>query len=259
MNRIAAFGLNINKEGLQILSIFLHQLLPMNTVYCQLTKKQIPVQESYRGGHIRETLRKLIQKEYPDFTIESFISVEKLNEYRKRYITQLIEQEKGEVNKLEKDVIRSVHGRKILSENIEEEINVPATFGQQVADRIASFGGSWTFILSFFSFLAVWMMINVWLLTSRPFDPYPFILLNLILSCLAAIQAPIIIMSQNRKEEKDRHRSEHNYKINLKAEIEIRLLHEKIDHLIVHQNQRLLEIQQLQSDYLEDILQQVKK
>lgn len=92
----------------------------------------------------------------------------------------------------------------------------------------------------------------------KPFDPYPFILLNLILSCLAAIQAPIIMMSQNRQEHKDRIRSEHDYKINLKAELEIKLLHEKVDHLLIHQNKRLMEIQQLQADYLEDILKQLK-
>ena len=231
----------------------------MKTVYCQLTKQEIPVSESYKGGDIRETLRKLIQADHPEFTTESFISAEKLNEYRKRYITDLIEQEVGEVNELEKDVIRSIHTNKILTENIEGDINQPATLGQRVADKIASFGGSWTFILLFFSFLFLWMLVNVWLLAARPFDPYPFILLNLILSCLAAIQAPIIMMSQNRQEEKDRQRSEHDYKINLKAEIEIRLLHEKLDHLIVHQNKRLLEIQQLQSDYLEDILKNMKR
>lgn len=99
----------------------------------------------------------------------------------------------------------------------------------------------------------------MYVLATRPFDPYPFILLNLILSCLAAIQAPIIMMSQNRQEAKDRLRSEHDYKINLKAELEIRLLHEKIDHLLMHQNQHLVEIQQLQLDLLEDIMEQLKK
>lgn len=231
----------------------------MKTVYCQVTKKEIPLSESYRGGDIREVLRKLIQHDYPDFTAESYISVDKLNEYRKHYITQLIEQEVGEVSELEKDVINSIQSNKLLSENIEEDIAEPLTLGQKVADHIATFGGSWTFIIIFFAFLALWMAVNVWILATRPFDPYPFILLNLILSCLAAIQAPIIMMSQNRQEEKDRRRSEHDYKVNLKAEIEIRLLHEKLDHLMVHQNTRLLEIQQLQSDYLEDILQQVKE
>jgi uncharacterized membrane protein len=98
------------------------------------------------------------------------------------------------------------------------------------------------------------MAVNLFILATRPFDPYPFILLNLILSCLAAIQAPIIMMSQNRQESKDRIRSEHDYKVNLKAELEIRLLHEKIDHLLLQQNQRLMEIQQLQVDLMDDIL-----
>ena len=103
------------------------------------------------------------------------------------------------------------------------------------------------------------MGINIWILAAKPFDPYPFILLNLILSCLAAIQAPIIMMSQNRKEQKDRIRSENDYKINLKAEFEIKLLSEKIDHMIVHQSQKLLEIQEIQTDYLEDLMNEIKK
>jgi uncharacterized membrane protein len=98
------------------------------------------------------------------------------------------------------------------------------------------------------------MFINVWWLRQQAFDPFPFILLNLILSCLAAIQAPIIMMSQNRQEQKDRQRAEHDYRINLKAELEIKLLSEKIDHLLVHQNKKLLEIQEMQIDYLEDLL-----
>jgi uncharacterized membrane protein len=102
------------------------------------------------------------------------------------------------------------------------------------------------------------MLINVWFLASKPFDPYPFILLNLILSCVAAIQAPIIMMSQNRQEQKDRQRSEHDYKINLKAELEIKLLSEKMDHLLVHQNKKLLEIQEVQIDYLEDLLKKME-
>ena len=230
----------------------------MNTVYCHISQKQIPVSESYKGSEIRDSLRSLIRQDYPDFTESSYISIEKLNDYRKRYITQLIEQEVGEVSKLENEVIHAIRANKFLSENLEEDLNEPVTFGQRMADRIASFGGSWTFILFFFSFIAGWMILNIWLMATRPFDPYPFIMLNLVLSCLAAIQAPIIMMSQNRQEEKDRRRSEHDYKINLKAEIEIRLLHEKLDHLMIHQNKRLLEIQQVQSDYLEDILRNVR-
>jgi uncharacterized membrane protein len=128
-----------------------------------------------------------------------------------------------------------------------------------MADHIAEFGGSWTFIIVFFSFILVWILINLYVLTTKPFDPFPFILLNLILSCLASIQAPIIMMSQNRQEQKDRIRGEHDYKINLKAELEIKLLSEKIDHLLVHQNRKLLEIQEVQTDYLEDLMKEIKK
>ena len=128
-----------------------------------------------------------------------------------------------------------------------------------MADLIATFGGSWTFIISFFLFLFSWIILNAFVLGNHQYDPYPFILLNLILSCLAAIQAPIIMMSQNRQEQKDRERAEHDYKINLKAELEIKLLSEKVDHLIVQQNKKLLEIQELQLDYLNDVLNKLSK
>jgi len=153
----------------------------------------------------------------------------------------------------------AIKNNAILSENIQDDLEAELTVGQKIADRVAAFGGSWTFIITFFSFIIVWMIINIWFLASKPFDPYPFILLNLILSCLAAIQAPIIMMSQNRQEQKDRQRSEHDYKINLKAELEIKLLSEKMDHLLVHQNNKLLEIQEVQIDYLEDLMKEIKK
>ena len=144
-------------------------------------------------------------------------------------------------------------------ENLSEEKETDLTLGQKMADKIASFGGSWHFIITFFTFILLWIFFNLWMLKSKTFDPFPFILLNLILSCLAAIQAPIIMMSQNRQEEKDRKRAEHDYKINLKAELEIKLLSEKIDHLLVHQNKKLLEIQEIQADYLEDLLKIAQK
>ena len=122
-----------------------------------------------------------------------------------------------------------------------------------MADRIADFGGSWTFILSFGGFILVWVVINTIVLIARPFDPYPFILLNLFLSCLAAIQAPIIMMSQNRQELRDRLRSENDYRVNLKAELEIRHLHEKLDHLLQHQWERLIEIQQIQIELMNEL------
>ena len=156
-------------------------------------------------------------------------------------------------------MVNAIKNNSILSENIQDEMETQLSFGQKVADQVASFGGSWTFIITFFLFILIWIVINIWFLMSKPFDPYPFILLNLILSCLAAIQAPIIMMSQNRQEQKDRIRAEHDYKINLKAELEIKLLSEKMDHLLVHQSKKLLEIQELQTDYLEDLMKQFKK
>ena len=127
------------------------------------------------------------------------------------------------------------------------------TLGERLADRIAEFGGSWTFLICFGVFMLIWITANSLILFWRPIDPYPFILLNLVLSCLAAIQAPIIMMSQNRQEAKDRLRSQHDYQVNLKAELEIRQLHEKVDHLLVHQWERLVEIQEIQLELLSEI------
>jgi uncharacterized membrane protein len=133
------------------------------------------------------------------------------------------------------------------------------TYGQIIADKVADFGGSWIFIISFFVFILIWIGFNVFILLNKGFDPYPFILLNLILSCLAALQAPIIMMSQNRQEDKDRARAKKDYMINLKSELEIRLIDDKLDHLIQHQQQELIEIQKVQIEMMNDILERIKK
>ncbi|MBL7913592.1 MAG: DUF1003 domain-containing protein [Bacteroidia bacterium] len=215
--------------------------------------------EAVAGFDIRKGVFDLIKSDYPNFSEKDFISLEQLNQYRRKYLTQLIVQERGELIKIDSDVMNAIQTNAILSENLQTEIDSNATFGQRIADKIAAFGGSWSFIIAFFSFILIWMFTNIWLLATKAFDPFPFILLNLILSCIAAIQAPVIMMSQNRQEQKDRQRSEHDYKINLKAELEIQLLNEKMDHLLIHQNKKLLEIQELQTDYLEDLLKQLKK
>ena len=223
-----------------------------------LSKREIRHGEAVKGADIREGIFNLIVSYFPTFTKDNYISLDELNKYRRLYLTTLVEQEKGELAVIDLDVMKAIQNNSILSENIEEQIDTKLTVGQKIADHIASFGGSWTFIISFFSFLILWILINIWFLSTKPFDPYPFILLNLILSCLAAIQAPVIMMNQNRQEQKDRQRAEHDYKINLKAELEIKLLSEKIDHLLVHQNKKLLEIQEVQIDYLEDLMKQLK-
>lgn len=221
---------------------------------CFIDKKEFPIDELIKGSSIRTQLLKLIKKDFPEFSTDKYISIDNLSVYRKKYLKILIKKEYKDLGALEDEIIEKINSNKILSENIEPEIDDTLTLGQKIADKVAAFGGSWAFIISFFLFLILWMGINVWVLSSKPFDPYPFILLNLILSSLAAIQAPIIMMSQNRQEQKDRIRGEHDFKVNLKSELEIQLLHEKIDHLINNQNKKLLEIQELQLDYLEDII-----
>lgn len=223
-----------------------------------INKKEIKAGEAVKGGDIRQGIFELIQATYPEFNADSYITLEELNQYRRLYLTRLVAQEKGELAAIDQDVLTAIRDNAILSENITDEKEDKPDLGARLSDKIASFGGSWTFIISFFSFIMVWIVFNVVAFMSPTFDPYPFILLNLILSCLASIQAPIIMMSQNRQEIKDRSRAEHDYKINLKAELEIKLLSEKMDHLLVHQNKKLLEIQEVQIDYLEDLMKQLK-
>ncbi|MFC6267225.1 DUF1003 domain-containing protein [Frigoriflavimonas asaccharolytica] len=224
-----------------------------------ISKTEINEGEQVGGEDLRKGILELIQKQYPDFSQSDYISLQELNLYRRLYLTSLITEEKGELDMIDVDVMDAINNNSILSENIQDEVEKENTVGENLADKVASFGGSWTFILVFFTFIMVWIFINIWFLAAKSFDPYPFILLNLILSCLAAIQAPIIMMSQNRQEAKDRIRGEHDYKINLKAELEIKLLSEKIDHLLVHQNKMMLEIQELQTDYLEDLMKEIRK
>ena len=224
-----------------------------------ISKHEIPKGEGVIGQDIREGIFNLIKSDFPDFDSDDWITLTELNLYRRLYLTALITQEKGELASIDRDVVEAIKNNSILSENIRDEKEGKLSFGQKVADKVATFGGSWTFIITFFSFILIWMIVNIWLLATAPFDPFPFILLNLILSCLAAIQAPIIMMSQNRQEQKDRQRGEHDYKINLKAELEIQLLSEKIDHLLVSQNKKLLEIQEIQTDYLQDLMNELKR
>ncbi len=191
--------------------------------------------------------------EHPEWNVNSHVCHNDLNHYRSLYVQNVLEQERGELSSLERDVIDSLRQHDILTQNLNDAVDDKSTLGQRLADKVASFGGSWTFILIFAGVMIVWVTINAVALLGKPFDPYPFILLNLVLSCLAAIQAPIIMMSQNRQNEKDRLKADNDYRVNLKAELEIRHLHSKMDLLLTHQWQRLLEIQQVQTDLLEEM------
>jgi uncharacterized membrane protein len=164
----------------------------------------------------------------------------------------MLEDERGELGVLDRAVLDSLESGQTLARHVETAFDDRKTFGERMADRVAEFGGSWPFILIFLGVLVLWIGTNVAGLLRAPFDPYPFILLNLVLSCIAALQAPIIMMSQRRQETKDRLRGENDYTVNLKAELEIRQLHEKIDHQLAHQWQRLVEMQQIQIEMLED-------
>ncbi len=233
--------------------------LNRDSAICQVCKKEKKISQMRPVVSIRELILQLINKDGYELDPQGYVCLDDLNKYRKQYIQSVMEEEKGVLNANDKEVLDSIVERDLISRNVEKDIDQKITFGQRLSDNIAKFGGSWKFIIFFMSFLIVWMIINVIFLTTRAFDPFPFILLNLILSCIAAIQAPVIMMSQNRQEEKDRMRSLHDYQVNLKAEVEIRLLHDKIDHMLVQHGQRMLEIQQIQVELMEEISSRMKK
>jgi uncharacterized membrane protein len=229
----------------------------MKTFTSDLSHKEFPLLEKVTANTIRHEVLNLIQNEYPSITHDSSISKGELNLYRQKYITDFLAQEVGELTELENTVLNSLNEKTIITDKLDGDDEQSSTFGQKIADKVAIFGGSWTFIISFLGFIMIWIFANVYWLLNKGFDPYPFILLNLILSCIASLQAPVIMMSQNRQEEKDRERSKKDYMINLKSELEIRTLQEKIDHFIVDQHQELLEIQKVQMKMMSDILAKV--
>ncbi|MET0534791.1 MAG: DUF1003 domain-containing protein [Steroidobacter sp.] len=157
----------------------------------------------------------------------------------------------------ERRIVTKAAHRLAMAQDPNRKFDSEATLGDRLADRVARFGGSWTFIVAFLIFLVVWALLNS-LNRADAVDPYPFVFLNLILSMLAAIQAPIIMMSQNRQAYKDRRMATHDYEINLKAEIEILALHEKLDSLRVHQLQELIVKQQQQLDLLTKLVTQLE-
>jgi uncharacterized membrane protein len=165
---------------------------------------------------------------------------------------ELLRTENEQLQKLNAIVKQSIAEEKLISDKLLEFEDTHPSFSSRVADVIAGFGGSWKFILSFVLFMLVWICLNL-LVLPHAFDTYPFILLNLILSTIAALQAPIIMMSQNRKEEKDRQRAINDYLVNLKAELEVKNLHHKMDLLIAEQMKTLFEIQKAQIDQMEEI------
>jgi len=219
---------------------------------CAITGRQRPRKDLVRLDDLRPALAERIRADHAGLADDALIDRSEVNRYRSVYVEDILRQEHGEFSELDREVAESIAKQDTIAENIEDDFLEQRTLGQRLSDGLANFGGSWTFLISFGAFLFVWMAISVVMGEAKSFDPYPFILLNLVLSCLAAIQAPIIMMSQKRQEAKDRLRSRNDYQVNLKAELEIRHLHEKLDHLITKQWQRLAEIQQIQLEMLQD-------
>lgn len=172
---------------------------------------------------------------------------------KKEEIDQLFKAEKEQLHKLHDIIKQSMQDEELVVENLLHPPQEILTRGQTISDKVARFGGSWSFIITFLLILVVWIVYNSFIPGKERFDPYPFILMNLLLSCIAALQAPIIMMSQNRQEEKDRQRAQNDYLVNMKAELEIRSLHRKIDLLLQEQMKTLYEIQQKQMDLLNQI------
>jgi len=220
---------------------------------CVVCGRRLPRRQLVSGAIVRPTVADAIGRDHPAWSSDGFICREDLIRYRGVYVHSLLESERGELTNLEQEVVDSLREHEILAENVDQQFEQQWTLGERLADRIAAFGGSWPFLICFGVLLGLWIAANSLVLLWRPLDPYPFILLNLVLSCLAAIQAPIIMMSQRRQEAKDRVRSQHDYQVNLKAELEIRHLHEKLDHLLSHQWERLVEIQEIQLELLTEL------
>lgn len=220
---------------------------------CLVCGKRFPLKNLTPMGTVRKVITEEIAKDIPDWTPQNYICQTDLTRYRMQYVHSLLSSEKGELTDLEFEVIHSMHEHELITKNVETALEQKWTLSERLADKIATFGGSWVFLICFAIFLGLWITINTVVMVTQPADPYPFILLNLILSCLAAIQAPIIMMSQNRQEAKDRLRSQNDYQINLKAELEIQYLHEKLDHLLLHQWERLAQIQEIQLDLLSEM------
>ncbi len=173
-------------------------------------------------------------------------------------VRNLLHAESKQLKKLQEIVKNSIEDENLIIENLVNPPKEMLSSGQKISDRVARFGGSWAFIISFFIILLIWIIFNTVTPKTDNFDPYPFILMNLILSCIAALQAPVIMMSQNRQEEKDRKRSENDYLINLKSELQLRSLHKKMDLLLEEEIKVLFQSQAKQMEILKTLQQQIE-
>jgi uncharacterized membrane protein len=223
------------------------------SVMCEVCNTKRRASAMIPAWVVQSPISEKIKAAFPDWSSRSYICHADLNRFRGEYIEEALKQDIGELAALEAQVLESLKEQELMATNLNVEFEQQLSLGEKLADKLAYFGGSWKFIGTFGALLFLWIIVNTAVVLDKPFDPYPYIFLNLVLSCLAAIQAPLIMMSQNRQESKDRLRAEHDYRVNLKAELEIRHLHDKIDHFGRNQWQRLMEIQKIQADLMEEL------
>lgn len=210
----------------------------------------------FKISELDKELQKFILKVDTDLTAASTIFHMTLLNFRFQYINQLLKNEVSTSKQFDHELKHKIRTQQVHIKNVNDALKTKETFGQRIADGIAKFGGSWTFIIAFIFILVAWITLNTLPLFFEPFDKFPYILLNLALSCLAAIQAPIILMSQNRQTERDRVEADNDYEVNVKSEVEIHLIHEKIDYLMESKWQHLTELQQLQIELLQELIKQ---
>jgi uncharacterized membrane protein len=221
---------------------------------CTLCDKTLPRRNMLANAAVRPQVAAHIAHTFPErWTETGRICRTCLSRERLHYVTDRLTEEKGTLSGVEEEVAKKAGMHLTIARDIDAQFQASTTFGQRAADTVARVGGSWAFVLSFLFLLVVWMATNTFGLRSGAFDPYPYILLNLVLSCLAALQAPIIMMSQNRSSERDRVESTHDYETDLKAEIEIASLHDKVDHLLHAQWERMVELQEMQMELLTEL------
>ena len=220
--------------------------------FCSVMMKAYPRNEVRPVSALGEEFLGVAQDLGFTLQTDGFISNEGYLRIRKELLKKQLEQEVGELTQLQEEVLQKMSLQQTVAADVDEDFEENLSLGERLSDLIATFGGSWRFIFSFFGVMILWIAANTWLWVTKPFDPFPFILLNLVLSCIAAIQAPIIMMSQNRQEARDRLRSRNDYQVNLKAELEIRLLHEKLDFILNHHGQHLNRLEGLMLELLEE-------
>ncbi len=223
------------------------------TVECGVCRRTKARKDCTPAERVAPSVARLLDAERPAWREAGWICRQDLRDFRRQAMEKMLGRERGKLTQLDRDVVESVSDGEILATNVEDSYERHLSVGDRLADRMAGFAGSWTFIILFLAVMAAWMAVNLLTVLVRPFDPYPFILLNLVLSCVAALQAPLIMMSQGRQEAKDRLRSENDYRVNLKAELEIRHLHEIIEQHLGSQWERLSELQEMQLELFDEI------